>query len=1573
MRKRRISNIQMILMVFVLMLLNFTVVKAEKTDVTIGSVYSTTQYFPLSVGKDYVYAEVVYDSERLTSLKKNCVIEKIAFHGAIRESGAVESFEVWLANSGLSTAPSSVSDVSAMTKIYSGSLTLEKFEDMGDVIVLELAEGFVYTGGSLHMVTKATGISGNSYFSYDKVDGACNFGYAEGSLYGSAYSAYLPVLNVTYSGGEESLTKTVTVGTSASMESSYYGAPVSMNSNHSISETIYTADELMMDGDSQLIKKLSYLGWTTAADNGEEFAITVWMGNTTAGKYDSETFSAVDREVMTKVFEGNITIPKAGTYDENEELMTLDLGEGFVYGGENLLVVVQCETANPKRVYWAYDSGKQNSSIYLCQDQWDEELTDERMLYTNGLPVTKFVYEPYDGVVPPFIDASDPIDQEPAIVLYTDKAVGEMLGLIVYTEDDAEGNPGGLLVDYGNGVLVERPYSGNLSLNDEIRGDAIKIYRSNPNSPILQFACFSMKLNKVELYESELTVLDLHDNNLTAIDLSNCPNLQGINLSSNKFFAFEYSSENLKELNLRKNELEQLLISDCTGLEALDVSINLLRSPIWIEMPATENLKYLDISYNLLSIFDLSEYSNLETLICNHNRFETLDLRNNTHLKELHAFYQGLTTLVLDANPDLEVLDVSGTMLTALDISMNKKLRDVNVSMTQISDLVINKCPDLEKLQISKCAFEDIDFSENKKLTYLDCSHNKIVNLDVAHNVALEYLDCTSNGIKTLDVSPLTNLATLICSNNKLTEINTASNTLLGYLNCSSNNLKDLTPTVNQDLYYLNCSNNNLSKMSVVDMINLVSLNVNSNQFAATELEQIIFELPDINGLEIAEEDLSWKGIMSFNNNPGTQETDTEVLMVKGWKHSYVEDLLGDASAMIVVPEHLINTRFTFSMQTGDETFDIDWGDGKLVSYTTNTYPGSFTTPEGVISGTMIKIYAPKTTLLATENNSVNAILTDNMPLLQVLTCSSNNIESVDVSNNPALIELLCGDNPLSAIKLPENCVLQKLNCSNTYIKDLDLSDMPELRELSLDGNRLTALDLSHSPKLTYLSAYDNEISTIDLSGCVDLEELYLSENELTELDLSTNTKLKVVSFTDNNVKKFDATPLADLEYLYVGKNGMDEIKLDNQFLVELLGGENNFESVDVSLCDDLSVLELSVCRLKTIDVSKNTNLDWLFVGGNKLETITFAENQSTLKLLHAEMNMLKEVDFARIPCVSELIVSYNQLQGEVDLTSCPLVSYVDLSHNQIEKLKLSDAASNLMSLYLSYNKLSVLSIPSESLGILDATRNNLAALDISKCNLIIALLLDFNNLNSLNLAGKNELLGLSIRQNKFTVNALNSIYENLPDVTENEVDPEYASWMKIINISGNPGAEESNTSVAVYKGWTIIDGEELPELRNLTINVKGMNGLPVEDATFTLLLDGSEFTILPTFADGGEYKFLDFEVFMSYDYVIRVSHPDFKPVETGVIDFTNEDVVVDVAFTTSGVDEVTGNEDVVVYGSDGHIVVKTAAMQTVEVYDLAGTLLKTVKADTVAEIDGLTPGIYIVRVGDRVSKVVVR
>lgn len=329
-------------------------------------------------------------------------------------------------------------------------------------------------------------------------------------------------------------------------------------------------------------------------------------------------------------------------------------------------------------------------------------------------------------------------------------------------------------------------------------------------------------------------------------------------------------------------------------------------------------------------------------------------------------------------------------------------------------------------------------------------------------------------------------------------------------------------------------------------------------------------------------------------------------------------------------------------------------------------------------------------------------------------------------------------------------------------------------------------------------------------------------------------------------------------------------------------------------------------------------------------------------------------------------------LSGEIDLSACNLLNYLDMSYNSISSIKFASSVPNLQSLYVRNNELKTLSVPSGSLGILDATRNQLAALNISECNLVMALLLDFNNLNSLNLEGKKELLGLSIRQNKFGKNTLNNIYEQLPDINGIVPQSQYSSWMCQLNISGNPGAEESNTSVARMKGWTVNYNEELPELRDLTITVTGVNGEAVEGATFTLLLDGYEFEITPTSQEAGIYKFIDFEVFTSYDYVFRVSHPDYEPVETGVIDFTGDSVEVAVSFTSVGVEDVEAIE-AVVYGANGCIVIKTEAPAMITVYDMMGGIVSRHETEGDIRIEDLQRGIYIVRINDKTQKVLVK
>ena len=175
-------SIRLALSLALMLLFNLSVAAAESV---IGSTENTTQYLPIAPNKEYVYSEMVYDATSLASISSGSTIQKIGFQGSTTETGAVEQFDLYIANSSLTQAPSEHSDLSAMQHVYSGALTLEKFSGLGTVFEVAFDEEFVYTGGSLHLVAIAKMTSGTSYFAYQKVAGAVNFGYTEEQLYGS--------------------------------------------------------------------------------------------------------------------------------------------------------------------------------------------------------------------------------------------------------------------------------------------------------------------------------------------------------------------------------------------------------------------------------------------------------------------------------------------------------------------------------------------------------------------------------------------------------------------------------------------------------------------------------------------------------------------------------------------------------------------------------------------------------------------------------------------------------------------------------------------------------------------------------------------------------------------------------------------------------------------------------------------------------------------------------------------------------------------------------------------------------------------------------------------------------------------------------------------------------------------------------------------------------------------------------------------------------------------------------------------------------------------------------------------
>jgi len=1527
-------------------------------QVTVGTAESTTQYFPVNKNKDYIHSEIVYTSDALSELGDG-KITSLSFLG-YGDLAMTADYELYLAMTDLQTAPTSPSDVASMTKVFEGqvtSMTREK-SDRGEILRFGFDTPFTYESGRnllVALVAKNPSTDpGELYFDYQRVSGACGFNYAEGASFytGASWTNLRLQIQLGFEGSANQ-NQTVTIG-SASATHNY--VPFGTGYKYGVCDVIYKAEDLGMQTGS-LVKSLAYTGFSYA-DGPLERHVEVFMQNT-SDTLDGDMIPQGDVTTMTKVFDGEVTFTPGGEYNSYIELVRLALDTPFKYEGENLRVVVRSNSEKTDSYFsFADDSSYIGWALYGVDDSMSpSELTR----YYYGIPVTTFTF-------------SDPEEEpgpalEPMFTITTSKEPGSWFGFTVWTDvdPDAAGGPddpaGGIYYDMGDGQLISRPFCGQLSINDETKGDVIKIYRCNPNVAIEYFSCYNNEVTSIDIKEPKLRSLILSDNLLESIDLSVCPGLERLELDGNKFVKFEYDNPNLAYLSLRKNLLEQILISGCKALEHVDVGVNLLRAPSWIEFPDTQSLKYLDISYNNLYSFNIAGYRELETLLCNSNRFAALDVSKNKKLKVLSANYQGISSVNLTSCPLLESVNLAGTQIETLNLTKNPALVSLDVTNTLLSELDIEANTALTTLKAGKCSLSALNLSTNTKLAHLEYPSNKVESIDLSNNKSLSYLDCSNNGIKSLDLAGMSMLDSLLCSRNSLTALDIRPAENLTYLDCASNSLDKLDITHNNSLVNVNCSDNMLSSLSVIDMTELLALNVSSNSMDLASLSHLFEELPDINGITVNESDMSWMGILNFKNNPGSKDVDTEILVAKGWKFDHVDDILGDASAMLVLPEHLLMSRYTFSIMTGDEKIYVDWGNGVKQEYETDTYPGAYTNPSGVVEGKVIKIYAPATTLLAVSNTGIEAISTRNMPDLDYLSCTGNSVVELDVSDNAKITHLDCAKNPLTNLVLPKNNILQNLDCSNTLLRRVDFSDMPNLEELLVSENRLSSLDLSSSTKLRYLRASFNELESIDLSNCPALEEVYLGYNNLTELNLSNNKEIRHISVSHNKLRAFDATQLSVAEYIQVPWNEISDLRLDNPACVELLAGNNKLSDIDLTKVPNVTALELTVNNLTNLDLSANTRLKQVFVTDNRIENVSFPDQpMSSLGVFSAGSNRISSLDFTKMPNLSELVLSRNNLSGSVDLSPLGSLSYLNLSTNAVEKLTFAGSAP-LSAVYVQYNKLTTLSVPNSNCVVIDATRNNLASVNISACSQLMALFLDFNKLSTLNVDGKSNLVGLSIRGNNLGARTLNDIYAQLPDIIGCVVEPENASWMTYLNISGNPGAAESDQNVARNKGWIVVDGETLPVLRNITVKVSDADsGLPIDNASFKLKLEGETFTLTPTSSENGVYSFLNFEVFVGLEYSILVESDGYV-AQTVVADGLDEgDVSLEVKLVReSGVNGVDPDSTLSIYGGHGSITVRSSAAVEVMVYDLSGRLVASVTVDGTEVIDGIAPGIYIV------------
>ena len=303
---------------------------------------------------------------------------------------------------------------------------------------------------------------------------------------------------------------------------------------------------------------------------------------------------------------------------------------------------------------------------------------------------------------------------------------------------------------------------------------------------------------------------------------------------------------------------------------------------------------------------------------------------------------------------------------------------------------------------------------------------------------------------------------------------------------------------------------------------------------------------------------------------------------------------------------------------------------------------------------------------------------------IEVLDVSDDNIK--EVLGDRAPITSLMGIRYLRYVK--------DLNCSGQELKKtLNLEQNSRVEKLNCSGNQLTGLWFHKGSLLRYLDCSVNQFTALNLSKNPELTELSCSSNKLTSLDLSANKKLQKIVAQTNALTTLDTRNLPELTDLY-------------------LWGNHDLKSIDVSKNTKLEFLSVSHCKLTSLDVSNNRKLVKLYVDDNQLTALDVRSNYM-LKKLGCYENQITALDLSSNVALEYLGVNDNPI---TELNLHPLSNLQDLSCSKMQLKKLDvDRCPKLRRLYCNDNQIETLDLRSnKKLETLYCQNNRLSWLNLS-------------------------------------------------------------------------------------------------------------------------------------------------------------------------------------------------------------------------------------------------------------------
>lgn len=200
---------------------------------------------------------------------------------------------------------------------------------------------------------------------------------------------------------------------------------------------------------------------------------------------------------------------------------------------------------------------------------------------------------------------------------------------------------------------------------------------------------------------------------------------------------------------------------------------------------SNEAITDLDVYTNGLIFLDITNNTNLHSILCGNNNLDKLDLTGCPNLRFVWAGVNNLSTIDLTHLPHLQSLDLGYSQLKDVDLSKNQELEVLRLINNQITDLDLTKNTALWDIDIKGLPIKTINnlpinnrsFAVFPKLKSLGISYTPFTSLDLSSNPLAESILLSGTTITQLDISNL-QITVLEADYSQLTNLIYTSNNL---------------------------------------------------------------------------------------------------------------------------------------------------------------------------------------------------------------------------------------------------------------------------------------------------------------------------------------------------------------------------------------------------------------------------------------------------------------------------------------------------------------------------------------------------------------------------------------------------------------------------------------------------------------------------------------------------------------------------------------------------------------------------------------------------------------------------